>query len=87
MKAIKCDRCGEFYIPDMEENTTFRNIKGLKSSELTFGGISFERMDNNVPVYANTFDICPECRKSLIEWWCRYDGKETLKYDELGRPI
>lgn len=72
MKAVRCDRCKQ-YFPITEENTVFNNVIGVPTTQVELGGISFERMANNMPVYAQTMDLCPKCRESLIRWWNGHD--------------
>lgn len=71
MNAKKCDRCGEFY---SEYNT--------KSSEDKPNGFQFLNLDNCNKYYAHTgHDLCPECCKSLIEWFKKV-SKEVEKNDD-----
>lgn len=57
--ARKCDRCGKLY----EEYNT-------KMSNTDFNGIMFLNIDYARKYYPNApMDLCPECLKSLHEWF------------------
>lgn len=57
-KAIKCDRCGNYYIPSEEENETafipriaWRNAKSIRDQKVT------RSMDE--------IDLCPYCAEDF----------------------
>lgn len=53
MDAKKCDRCGEYYIKDVN------NVKESRGSKIHF------YPDSN-PFYGEkSYDLCPECTKKL----------------------
>ena len=61
-KALKCDRCGDFYIPD----DSHRNR------------LSFFNYDYDDGIYDNCswLDLCPGCA-DLLESWLERPTRET----------
>lgn len=56
--ARKCDRCGSFYIPEPR-----------KSNREKFNAINLINRTLGEATYSNgTYDLCPNCSDSLINW-------------------
>lgn len=56
--ARKCDRCGNFYIP-----------KSHRSGGGEFNAITLiDRTLSNKYYENRTYDLCPNCSESLINW-------------------
>lgn len=57
-KALKCDRCGDFYIPDNSQQNWKRNR------------LKFFIHDYDAQSVANIkyFDLCPRCADRLESW-------------------
>lgn len=53
--AIKCDRCGVFYVP---YTTKLENYYDVNCIIFRVSGC-----EGGVP-----FDLCPDCMKEVIEW-------------------
>lgn len=75
MDAMKCDRCGvlyENYADGLEEFTSIRTIfRCLKNGDSWF----------------DTYDLCPECKKSFSDWLNQKTlmpcSDKPLSYSEL----
>lgn len=52
-KAYQCDICGEFYLPQNNNN-----------EKSTFNRLQFM----NGAIFTASFDLCPECIDSLKRW-------------------
>lgn len=62
-QALKCDRCGTYYVYFAEQNVFCdRKIKinSLSANFKTAHGT----YDSDVSV-----DVCPRCRDSFLQWW------------------
>lgn len=57
MFALRCDRCGEFYIPSVGND---RN-----RMEFYYHSYRSNTSDKGCP-----YDLCPECSKELADWIC-----------------
>lgn len=56
--ARKCDRCGSFYIPEPR-----------KSNREAFNAINLVNRTFGDATYSNgTYDLCPNCLNSFLEW-------------------
>lgn len=56
--ARKCDRCGSFYIPESR-----------RSREDGFNAINLaNRTLDNATYSKRTYDLCPNCSNSLLDW-------------------
>nr|DAG59497.1 MAG TPA: hypothetical protein [Caudoviricetes sp.] len=65
--ARKCDRCGSFYIP-----------KPRKSSREGFNAINLINRALGEATYSNgTYDLCPNCSDSLLNWLNNNTCKEA----------
>ena len=65
--ARKCDRCGSFYSPESR----------LADGEY-FNAFSLVYRKPNYTPYANkTYDLCPKCSSSLLEWFNDYNQKKA----------
>lgn len=65
--ARKCDRCGSFYIPES------RRADGEYFNALT---LMYRKLNDSC--YANgTYDLCPNCSDSLINWLNNNTCKEA----------
>ena len=65
--ARKCDRCGSFYIP-----------KPRKSSREMFNAINLINRTLGEATYSNrTYDLCPNCSDSLLNWLNNNTCKEA----------
>lgn len=67
--ACKCERCGEFYLPNKDDEAIVPNGSEIEN----FNKISLVNHD-----YANNsgwntsfkyMDICPKCAHSFNHWW------------------
>lgn len=78
MNAKKCDRCGEYYLPEdsykvlndplsLTRDISFydKTFSAVKLKALTFRAI---RSDNTME-----FDLCPSCLRKLKNWMVNYD--------------
>lgn len=65
--ARKCDRCGSFYVPESrrsrEERTNAINLINRTLGEVTYSN--------------GTYDLCPNCSNSLLEWLNDCNQKEA----------
>ena len=59
--AKNCDRCGEFYT-FVDENLIESLMRDLANFAKKQSQINFELMVRNL-------DLCPECQKSLTNWY------------------
>lgn len=57
--ATKCDRCGAYYEYHEETNG--------------FAFICYDRADVSYQTSAGDYDLCPQCVKSLYDWFCFID--------------
>lgn len=65
--ARKCDRCGSFYIPESR-----------KSNRETFNAINLVNRTFGDATYSNgTYDLCPNCLNSFLEWFNACCQKES----------
>lgn len=82
MNAKKCDRCGEYYLPNdscdvcnaplsltREIRIYDKTYSAVKLKGLTFKPI---RSDNTIE-----FDLCPSCLRKLKNWMVNYDQLEN----------
>ena len=64
--ARKCDRCGSFYIP-----------ASRRSREDGFNAINLANRTLNDSTYSKgTYDLCPNCSNSLLDWLNDCNKKE-----------
>lgn len=70
-KAIKCDRCGDFY-EHYRMGYMGKYINGISLANTTKDGY-------RIPM--RIFDICPKCCEELIKWL----GDENEEGKEDGR--
>ena len=54
MKAMKCDRCEEYY----DTGIAVYSEEGLRFEHITLIGVQM----------GTTLDLCPDCRKSFNLW-------------------
>ena len=59
MNALKCDRCGEFYL----QNEQFK-IKGGNCNKERFSHLTIKGEDN----WHSSLDLCPSCLLEFKEW-------------------
>lgn len=59
-KALKCDRCGDFYIPD----DSYQN-RNWKRNRLNFFNYNYDGQSVGNSKY---FDLCPRCADQLQSW-------------------
>lgn len=65
--ARKCDRCGNFCIPE-----------SCRSREGRFNAITLIERTLSSKYYENrTYDLCPNCSNSLLEWLDDCNQKEA----------
>lgn len=82
MNAKKCDRCGEYYLPNDSHDvcnaplslTREIQIYDKTISAVKLKGLTFEliRSDNTM-----VFDLCPSCLRKLKNWMVNYDQLEN----------
>lgn len=67
--ACKCERCGEFYIPNNNDEA----YVPVNGSLNTFNAITLERWNYKTDGYKHvgftSMDVCPECAASFDNWW------------------
>lgn len=61
MRAMICDRCGEFY-------EHYEGIEVFKDSEIANGLIFIDRDLNMNHYYRESYDLCPDCMKGLEDF-------------------
>lgn len=81
MKALKCDRCGKFYIHNAEST-------GL------LDGINIARVgiveDTDFMADHKNYDICSQCAKSFVLWFKEVEldiAKEAMAENELHSVV
>lgn len=71
--ACKCERCGEFYIPNQSDEACPPN----QPNPCTFNAVTLNRKnyekDSLSYVGFSRMDICPACAYSFVKWWTRGD--------------
>ena len=82
MNAKKCDRCGEYYLPNDSYdvcNAPLSLTREIRIYDKTFSavklkGLTFKpiRSDNTME-----FDLCPSCLRKLKNWMVNYDRLEN----------
>jgi hypothetical protein len=68
MNAYKCDRCGNFYVPDIREDND-------DSFKITMVRIYDSGKKNAVVSENKDFDLCPRCAGSLSYWLNRTESE------------
>lgn len=61
MKALKCDRCGKFYVPSKKKVSAM--LEGINIERIGIWMLTKFGYDGK------TFDICPTCAKSFVLWF------------------
>lgn len=63
--AKKCDRCGDFYIPEVIR------VQGIKGGGTNFNAFMLIDRDSANNSYTNRgyVDLCPNCLKEFGEWF------------------
>ena len=75
-KAIKCDRCGYYFVPD-EEQGEYVHI-----DQVLFKNVI--RPDGRDGIRTETFgDLCPTCTKKFVQFCSRVDTVDKKLYDDL----
>lgn len=82
MKALKCDRCGKFYIPRTKKDSAVLEGVNIERIGITDG--------YDVGYNGRTFDICPRCAKSFVQWFKEIEmdiAKEAMTENELHSVV
>lgn len=66
--ARKCDRCGSFYSPESSRSKREEGFNAINLINRTF---------NNVAYSNGTYDLCPNCLNSFLEWLNACNRKEA----------
>lgn len=69
--ARKCDRCGSFYIHESRKKN--RGASGDEFNAITL----IDRTLSNKYYENRTYDLCPNCSNSLLEWLNDCNQKEA----------
>ena len=65
-RALKCDICGNFYMPKFSMSSRDLNDDGGYSRKLVLATLSG---DGTLHFDTTTaFDICPDCTEKVINW-------------------
>lgn len=81
MKALKCDRCGKFYIHDAKSTGMLDGISIARVSIAEYGEFTAD--------YKN-YDICQNCAKSFVLWFKEIESdiaKEAMTENELHSVV
>lgn len=84
MKALQCDRCGKFYIPDKKKNKNSAMLEGINIERI---GITD---GYDIGYDGRMFDICPKCAKSFVLWFKEVEmdiAKEAMTENELHSVV
>lgn len=72
--ACKCERCGEFYIPNQGDEACVPNYLNSRTfNAITLNDKNYEK-DSLAYVGFSQVDICPKCAQSFVEWWTSSDA-------------
>lgn len=82
MNAKKCDRCGEYYLPEDSYkvlNVPLSLTRGISIYDQTFGAVKLKALTFKTNRSDNTleFDLCPSCLRKLKNWMVNYDQLEN----------
>ena len=67
--AKKCDRCGAFY-SIVDESAIEAMVQAIYNLAKKQSQLNFETIISKI-------DLCPDCRKSLIEWFENNTGGDN----------
>ena len=82
MKALKCDRCGKFYIHN-EKSTGILD-------EIRIAGVSITENPERFTADYKNYDICSQCAKSFVLWFKEVESdiaKEAMTENELHSVV
>lgn len=82
MKALKCDRCGKFYVPRKKKDSAMLEDINIEHIGITDG--------YDIGYDGKTFDICPNCAKSFVLWFKEVESdiaKEAMTENELHSVV
>ena len=73
--GCKCDRCGEFYVPNQDEV-----VVPISHSIDVFNKINLVRYeittDKTWRTSFNRMDVCPKCAHSFNLWWTEPESEQ-----------
>lgn len=69
MKAFRCDRCREYYMPyDGVGKNGVNRVTGEQSYKYIFDSILLDKRDSDIRSNEG-YDLCPKCAEEFIKWF------------------